>query len=216
MAEPTKPDKPRTAAASTTTTTTETTATRATDDKTTAAAAALTPTIGPYIPNSGPPPPRISLLPPDSTATATATATSAGAGAGADTTGYIIDKLMLARRLPGRAAHETQLIAVYYVGYGDRPRARALVPYFEILRHVSPRRLEEWEDGAAERAARARRESAEALRREREREREEDLRLGKSAAWTRTGRGAGENAMARRGKVVRRVTRGVRRRMVVE
>lgn len=204
MAEPTKPDKQRTAAASTTTTA-ETTATRATDNKTTTTTvAALTPTIGRYIPNSGPPPPRISLLPPDSTAKATATATAtatsssagASAGAGTDTTGYIIDKLMLARRLPGRAAHETQLIAVYYVGYGDRPRARALVPYFEILRHVSPRRLEEWEDGAAERAARARRESAEALRREREREREreEDLRLGKSAA----------------------VTRGMRRRMVVE
>ncbi|KAL2018363.1 hypothetical protein VTK56DRAFT_898 [Thermocarpiscus australiensis] len=95
---------------------------------TTTAADRPRPDFGLYTPGSGPPPPPISLLPPTN-----------------KTTGYIIDKFMIPRRLPGPLPHKVQVIAVYYVGYTDRPSARALVPYFEILGHVSPRELEDWE-----------------------------------------------------------------------
>ncbi|KXX80002.1 hypothetical protein MMYC01_203437 [Madurella mycetomatis] len=141
-------------------------------------------TIGPYIPNSGPPPPKPSLLPPLNS-----------------TTGYVIDKLMLARRLlDHQPPHDTQLIAVYYVGYTDRPTARALVPYFEILEHVSLRELERWEDGAAERTAEVAREDREAMTREREMEKEEEQKNGRREVPE--------------GVVTKRVTRGMRKRGV--
>jgi hypothetical protein len=73
------------------------------------------------------PPPRISLRQPKN-----------------DTTGYIIDKIMMPRSLPHFPPGHKQTVAIYYVGYRDRPIERGLVPYNEILQHVSLRELEEW------------------------------------------------------------------------
>ena len=130
---------------------------------------------GAYTRGSGPPPAQISLLPPLN-----------------NTTGYIIDKATLNRRLPDGAR---QLITVYYVGYADgRIMNRALVPYFEILQHVSPRELEEFEGRVEEMIA------------ENEREMEEDRR-----------REVGElrRLEVERGVTTGRVTRGMRRRLGV-
>jgi hypothetical protein len=130
---------------------------------------------GAYTRGSGPPPAPISLLPPLN-----------------NTTGYIIDKTTLNRRLPDGAR---QLITVYYVGYSDgRTMNRALVPYFEILEHVSPRELEEFEGRVEEMIA------------ENEREMEEDRR-----------REVGElrRLDVERGVTTGRMTRGMRRRLGV-
>ncbi|KAK4112698.1 hypothetical protein N656DRAFT_805141 [Canariomyces notabilis] len=126
----------------------------------------------PYVPGSGPPPPKISLLPPVN-----------------GTTGYIIDQMPLPRRVPGG---ETQDIAVYYIGYADRPGERALVPYFQILEHVSPRELEWWNDKLEERRSVVRREEEEERRmvKERERERRRELRRRVSMVEKRITRSA--------------------------
>lgn len=127
---------------------------RSSSNRSSSSSTTTTTTIGPYIPNSGPPLPTLSLMQPLN-----------------GTTGYIIDRLMLPRRLPNhRPPHNQQTIAVYYVGYADRPLERALVPYSEILEHVSPRELERWEEGFEERRAAFVRE--ETRRRDKEREAE--------------------------------------------
>ncbi|KAM5347867.1 hypothetical protein ACJ41O_007691 [Fusarium nematophilum] len=80
-----------------------------------------------YIPGSGPPLQRISILPPK------------------DSTAYIIEKLFLPS--PGLAADGKPLPKrmTYMVGWHDLPAARMLVPAMQILDYVSPRELEEWE-----------------------------------------------------------------------
>ncbi|KAK3290463.1 uncharacterized protein B0H64DRAFT_378669 [Chaetomium fimeti] len=90
--------------------------------------------IGPYVPGTIPPP-RISLRQPEN-----------------GTTGRIVDKIMAPRRLPHFPPGHTQTVAMYYISYPERPGERELVPFSEILRHVSPRELERWENELPQRA----------------------------------------------------------------
>ncbi|KAK4032151.1 hypothetical protein C8A01DRAFT_41399, partial [Parachaetomium inaequale] len=106
-------------------------------------ATALAAHIGPYIPGSMPPP-RISLRQPRN-----------------GTTGYIIDRIMMPRSLPHFSPGHKQTVAIYYIGYRDRPIERGLVPHNEILQHVSLRELEEWEDQLPQMIEENRREDAE-------------------------------------------------------
>lgn len=82
--------------------------------------------IGPYVPGSIPLP-QISLLPPEN-----------------GTTGQIVDKILMPRQLPHFLPGQTQTVAMYDISYPDRPGKRELVPFNEILRHVSLRELERW------------------------------------------------------------------------
>ncbi|KAK4129043.1 hypothetical protein N657DRAFT_561539 [Parathielavia appendiculata] len=78
-----------------------------------------------YIPGSGPPPPRIALLPPR------------------DSTAYIIDQFVLPSDKdlsPG-----SRRLLHYYIGFTDLPAVKTLVPCHKVLDYVSPRELEEWE-----------------------------------------------------------------------
>lgn len=80
-----------------------------------------------YVPGSGSPLPRLTLLPP------------------ADSTAYIDDRILLppsgvaadGRPLPKRMR--------YIIGWHDLPAARLLVPAMDILDYVSPSALEDWE-----------------------------------------------------------------------
>ncbi|UNI16946.1 hypothetical protein JDV02_003328 [Purpureocillium takamizusanense] len=80
-----------------------------------------------YVPGSGPPLQRISLLPP------------------ADSTAYIVERILLPS--PGLAPNGKPLPKrmTYIVGWRDLPAATLLVPAMKILNYVSPRALEEWE-----------------------------------------------------------------------
>ncbi|KAF5025623.1 hypothetical protein F66182_2229 [Fusarium sp. NRRL 66182] len=80
-----------------------------------------------YVPGSGPPLQRISLLPPQ------------------DSTAYILERIILPP--PGVAADGNLLPRrmTYIVAWRDLPAARMLVPAMQILEYVSPRELEEWE-----------------------------------------------------------------------
>ncbi|KAF4971581.1 hypothetical protein FSARC_1647 [Fusarium sarcochroum] len=80
-----------------------------------------------YVPGSGPPLQRISLLPPQ------------------DSTAYILERIILPS--PGVAAngHALPRRMTYIVAWRDLPAAQMLVPAMEILEYVSPRELEEWE-----------------------------------------------------------------------
>ncbi|KAM0563186.1 hypothetical protein ACHAPJ_000902 [Fusarium lateritium] len=80
-----------------------------------------------YVPGSGPPLQRISLLPPQ------------------DSTAYILERIILPS--PGVAAdgHALPRRMTYIVAWRDLPAAQILVPALEILEYVSPRELEDWE-----------------------------------------------------------------------
>lgn len=87
----------------------------------------LPPKIADYVPGSGPPLQRISLLPPQ------------------DSTAYIIDRFLLPS--PGLAADGKPLPRrmTYVIGWTDLPAARLLVPAMEVLSYVAPLALETWE-----------------------------------------------------------------------
>ncbi|KAH6857022.1 hypothetical protein B0I37DRAFT_412894 [Chaetomium sp. MPI-CAGE-AT-0009] len=131
--------------------------------------------IGPYVPGSIPPP-QISLRQPEN-----------------GTTGQIVDKIMTPLQLPHRSPGHTKTVAMYCISYPDRPEVRELVPYSEILRHVSPRELERWEDELPQRAEEDKRRKAQARReqlnerRKRERERGPATEMVTRAKRRRTG-----------------------------
>lgn len=78
-----------------------------------------------YVPGSGPPPPRISLVPPR------------------DSTAYIIDQFVLP---PDKDMTPTSRRLIHYhIGFDDLPAVKLLVPCTEVLDYVSPRELEDWE-----------------------------------------------------------------------
>lgn len=78
-----------------------------------------------YVPGSGPPPPRISLVPPR------------------DSTAYIIDQFVLP---PDKDMTPTSRRLIHYhIGFTDLPAVKLLVPCTEVLDYVSPRELEDWE-----------------------------------------------------------------------
>lgn len=76
---------------------------------------------------SGPPPPRIALVPPR------------------DSTAYIVDKLVLPSGLEAAANVHTQRRLYYTVGWTDLPDAKVAVLASRVLEYVSPRELEDWE-----------------------------------------------------------------------
>ncbi|KAL1869085.1 hypothetical protein VTK73DRAFT_3363 [Phialemonium thermophilum] len=78
-----------------------------------------------YVPGSGPPPPPISLVPPQ------------------DSTAYIVDKFV--SRRPIGAERKDKLMLYYTIGWTDLPAAKVAIPSTEVLNYVSPRALEEWE-----------------------------------------------------------------------
>ncbi|KAH6895873.1 hypothetical protein B0T10DRAFT_479103 [Thelonectria olida] len=80
-----------------------------------------------YVPGSGPPLRRISLLPAQ------------------DSTAYILERILLP---PAGVAADGKPLPkrmTYIVGWHDLPAARMLVPVMKVLDYVSPRALEEWE-----------------------------------------------------------------------
>ncbi|KAK4234610.1 hypothetical protein C8A03DRAFT_37604 [Achaetomium macrosporum] len=140
---------------------------------------------GAYVPRSIPPP-KISLRQPDN-----------------NTTGFVIDKIMMPRDLPEFPPGHTQTVAIYYVGYRDKPLARGLVPYDKILEHVSLRELEEWEDKLPELKKQSRRENRKAMREERKEERQRQEERQRERDRLRKAGG-------------KRLTRGLRRRLGME
>ena len=85
-----------------------------------------------YEPNSGPPLPRLRLLPEH------------------DSTAYILERILLP---PNEIARDGQLRPkrmTYLVGWRDFPAASLLVPAQNILDYVSPRELETWESAMEE------------------------------------------------------------------
>ncbi|KAK0748346.1 hypothetical protein B0T21DRAFT_406872 [Apiosordaria backusii] len=89
------------------------------------------PSIRKYTPGSGPPPPKISLLPPD------------------DSTGYIIDQFVLPT--DEDMTPTSRRMIHYHIGFTDLPAAKLLVPCHKVLDYISPRELENWEYRNAER-----------------------------------------------------------------
>lgn len=80
-----------------------------------------------YVPCSGPPLQPLRLLPPQ------------------DSTGYILERILLPSPGLARDGHELPKRMTYIVGFHDLAAARLLVPAMRILDYVSPRALEEWE-----------------------------------------------------------------------
>ncbi|KAL2154536.1 hypothetical protein VTH82DRAFT_3212 [Thermothelomyces myriococcoides] len=78
-----------------------------------------------YVPGSGPPPPRISLVPPR------------------DSTAYIIDQFILPSDKD--MTPTSRRLVHYYIGFTDLPTVKLLIPCNEVLDYVSPRELEDWE-----------------------------------------------------------------------
>ncbi|EAQ88475.1 predicted protein [Chaetomium globosum CBS 148.51] len=141
----------------------------------TASASPDTSSIGPYVPGSIPLP-KISLLPPEN-----------------GKTGQIADKILMPRQLPHLPPGHTQTVPMYNISYPDRPGKRELVPFNEILQHVSLRELERWEDQCPhlrkeqkQQKAKARRQE---LRKQRQKEKEEGpkTRMVTRATRKRTG-----------------------------
>ncbi|KAM4054431.1 hypothetical protein HRG_005287 [Hirsutella rhossiliensis] len=95
-----------------------------------------------YVPGSGPPLQRISILPPE------------------DSTAYIVERILLPSL--GHAADGKPLPKrmTYIIGWRDLPAARHLVPAMKILNYVSPRALEEWESNREVELAEDRRKQA--------------------------------------------------------
>ncbi|KAK4098812.1 hypothetical protein N658DRAFT_431359 [Parathielavia hyrcaniae] len=83
------------------------------------------PSVKRYTPGSGPPPPRISLLPPH------------------DSTAYIIDQFVLPSDKDLNP--DSRRLLHYHIGFTDLPAVKTLVPCHKVLDYVSPRGLEEWE-----------------------------------------------------------------------
>ncbi|PHH61076.1 hypothetical protein CDD81_787 [Ophiocordyceps australis] len=80
-----------------------------------------------YVPGSGPPLQRVSLLPCQ------------------DSTGYIVERILLPSSGLARDGRPLPKRMTYIVGWRDLPAARLLVPAMQILDFVSPRALEQWE-----------------------------------------------------------------------
>jgi hypothetical protein len=78
-----------------------------------------------YVPGSGPPPPRITLVPPR------------------DSTAYIIDQFVLPTEKD--TTETSRRLIHYHIGFTDLPAAKLLVPCNQVLDYVSPRELEDWE-----------------------------------------------------------------------
>jgi len=78
-----------------------------------------------YVPGSGPPPPRISLVPPR------------------DSTAYIIDQFVLPTDKD--LTPTSRRLIHYHIGFTDLPAVKILIPCNKVLDYVSPRELEDWE-----------------------------------------------------------------------
>lgn len=78
-----------------------------------------------YVPGSGPPPPRITLLPPH------------------DSTAYIIDQFVLPTDKD--MTPTSRRLIHYHIGFTDLPAVKLLIPCNKVLDYVSPRELEDWE-----------------------------------------------------------------------
>ncbi|VUC33047.1 unnamed protein product [Clonostachys rosea] len=81
-----------------------------------------------YVPNSGPPAPRVTLLPPE------------------DSTAYITSRLFLPPK--GFAEKDGKPLPkrmIYVIGWRDLPAASMTVPVMDVLDYVSPAALEKWE-----------------------------------------------------------------------
>ncbi|KAK3300737.1 uncharacterized protein B0H64DRAFT_314996 [Chaetomium fimeti] len=78
-----------------------------------------------YVPGSGPPPPRISLVPPR------------------DSTAYIIDQFILPTDKD--MTETSRRLVHYHIGFTDLPAVKLLIPCNKVLDYVSPRELEDWE-----------------------------------------------------------------------
>ncbi|KAK4174835.1 hypothetical protein QBC36DRAFT_332783 [Triangularia setosa] len=102
------------------------------------------PSIRKYVPGSGPPPPKISLLPPS------------------DSTGYIIDQFVLPT--DKEMTPDSRRLIHYHIGFTDLPAAKLLVPCHKVLDYISPRELEDWEYRNAERLAEEKKATQLALR----------------------------------------------------
>lgn len=85
-----------------------------------------------YLPNSGPPLQRVSLMPPQ------------------DSTAYIIERILLPPNETARDGKSRPKRMTYIVGWHDLPAARLLVPAMDILDYVSPWELEKWESDLEE------------------------------------------------------------------
>jgi len=83
------------------------------------------PSIAKYVPGSGPPLGKISLLPPH------------------DSTAYIIDQYVLPP--VKETGKNTRRLLYYHVGFTDEPSTKIFLPCNEVLDYVSPRSLEDWE-----------------------------------------------------------------------
>ena len=89
------------------------------------------PSVRKYVPGSGPPPPRISLVPPR------------------DSTAYIIDQFVLPTE--EETTETSRRLIHYHIGFTDLPTVKLLIPCTEVLDYVSPRELEDWEYKNSER-----------------------------------------------------------------
>lgn len=81
-----------------------------------------------YVPNSGPPAPRVTLLPPE------------------DSTAYITSRLFLPPKgLAEKDGKPLPKRMIYVIGWRDLPAASMTVPVMDVLDYVSPAALEKWE-----------------------------------------------------------------------
>ncbi|KAK1758894.1 hypothetical protein QBC47DRAFT_397716 [Echria macrotheca] len=63
-----------------------------------------------------------------------------------NSTGRIVDKVTRKLLLPGSAPGDVRTITLYVVQQSDTADSKKMVPYSEVLDHVSPRELERFED----------------------------------------------------------------------
>ncbi|KAK4196970.1 hypothetical protein QBC40DRAFT_233294 [Triangularia verruculosa] len=115
-----------------------------------------------YGPGSGPPPPKISLLPVS------------------DSTAYIIDQFVLPTDKD--MTPTSRRLIHYHIGFTDLPAAKLLIPCNKVLDYVSPRELEDWEYRNAERLAEAKKAQQAALK-------EQQMARKKKAAAAAASRG---------------------------